>query len=104
MSLIGLLRQSVAISASSSRDIYGKDTYATAVDYPARVEPVNELIRDANTREVTVYADVYLAGDADVTTASKIALPDGSIPVIVAVDKQTGGDGTVHHTRVRCAR
>jgi len=104
MSLVGLLRQSVAISSSSSKDVYGKSSWATATDYPARVEPVNELTRDANAREVTVYADVYLAGDADVTTASRISLPDGSIPIIVAVDKQTAGDGTVHHTRIRCAR
>lgn len=104
MSLAGLLRQTVTIATASTKDVYGKATFATGVDYPARVEPVNELVRGANAKEVVVNADVYLAGDVTVTTTSSLTLPDGSVPVIVAVDKQTGGDGTVHHTRIRCTR
>lgn len=103
MSLAGLLRQTVTAYPPASKDVYGKATFSTGVEYAARVEPATELLRDPSGKEVTVTANVILSGEPTIDTTYKIELPDGSTPVIVGVERNVDGQGRVLYTRVRCS-
>lgn len=98
--LTGLLNQTVTISARSSRDMYGVESWAAGVSYPARVSPYRPLVRGEVVDAAPISGQVHMDGDVPVTSEHRITLPDGSTPTIIRVDRYTDVDGTVYATRV----
>jgi hypothetical protein len=96
-----LFSESVTLFAPSSRDMYGKRSYASAsVVVPAHLVAETELIRTLDGREVVQSGKVYLYGTPTVDTSYRIVLADGSEPSIIAVDAPYDQNGP-HHTVVR---
>jgi len=96
-----LFSESVTLYAPSSRDMYGKRSYASAsVSAPAHLVAEVELIRTPDGREVVQTGKVYLYGNYTVDTSYRIVLQDGSEPSIIAVDTPYDQNGA-HHTVVR---
>lgn len=94
--LLTLLNQTITLAPATGLDGYGKATYGTAVSVPALVEQRLKMIRDAQGREVVSSTQAFVDGTTVVTTESKITLPDGSTPVILAVASMPDVDGTIY--------
>jgi hypothetical protein len=103
-SYLELFSQSASLSAPSTVDKYGKRTFsASPVVVPAHLVAEVILTRSPDGREVVETGRVYLYGAQTVTTDYKIALSDGSTPVILGVDSPHDNIGA-HHTVVRVGR
>lgn len=101
---LDLMPDTVTFYAQASLDQYGKRTFSgTGVEYRCRVQDTNELLRNAEGREVVVTGKVYLYGAPNLTTDHKIVLPDGTSPVIHAVTVNNDESGS-HHTVVLYGR
>ncbi len=94
-----LFSETVTISPSSSMDVYGKYTYGTGVSSSAHLVLGTKLTVTPDGREVVEIGKAYLYGQVAVTVSSKIVLADGTVPVIIFVDKVYDQDGW-HHTVV----
>jgi len=95
--LLLLLNQHVTIAPATGLDSEGMRTYGTAVTVDALVIGKQKLVLDSQGRDVVSSAQVYLDGTAVVTTESKITLPDGTTPVILAVSVYPDLDGVTDH-------
>lgn len=96
-----LMPDTVSIQDVSSRDKYGKRSYGTAASYRARVREKLERIMNLEGREDWAKTKVWIAPNADgtlptLTTDSKVTLPDGSTPPILAIERIPDEDG-YHH-------
>jgi hypothetical protein len=92
-----LMPDTVTVYPADSRDSYGKVTHnGTGVEYRCRVRPEQRVMKDAQGREVDVIGKVYLHGAPTVAADARLVLPDGSEPVIIAVD-HIGDDAGDHH-------
>lgn len=80
------LRQTVAIEPFSAYNDYGEPTYGTAVSNNARIVQKTKMVRDAGGKEVVSTTQIYVNGSATVATTSRITLPDGTKPLILAID------------------
>lgn len=98
--LADLLNQTVTIAASSSTNKYGEITHGSGSSVAARVEPRIEQVRTAEGTVVPSRAYIWMDGNVTVSTTSLITLPDGTTPVILAVEKHTDETGAVDHTKV----
>lgn len=95
---LDLMPSTVTIYAQSSRDAYGKQSFAaTGTTVRCRVVPTNQVIRTGDGREVVATGRVYCHGTPTVTVDSRVVLPDGSDATVVAVQVQND-DGGAHHT------
>ena len=105
--LKALFTRSVTIEPASGLSAGGATTYGTSVSYPARVERRNQLVKGGNGRDVLATTVVYVgsnttgAGLPSATPQSRITLPDGTTPPILAVDRQDDLSGA-HHEVVFC--
>jgi hypothetical protein len=98
--LVALLNQSVTIATATMTNVYGEETFGAAATVAARVEPRIENVTTQDGEVEPSRAFVYMNGNVNVTTTSKVTLPDGSTPIILAVEKHTDEAGTVDHTKV----
>jgi hypothetical protein len=88
----------------SARNKYGEPSFSsTPVEYRCRVMDEDRLTRTAENTDAVVAGKVIIFGVADITLDDKVELPDGSEPVIVAVDQHTDEDGP-HHTTISVGR
>jgi len=95
-----LFSETITYYAPATRDAYGGRTYGASATAPAHLVAETEMIRTLDGREIVQTGKIYLYGDYPITTAHKIELADGSIPLIIAVDQPHDQNG-VHHTVVR---
>lgn len=95
-----LFSETITYFAPTSRDVYGNRTHGASATAPAHLVAETEMIRTADDREIVQKGKIYLYGDYPITTAYKIVLEDGSVPLIIAVDQPHDQNG-VHHTVVR---
>jgi hypothetical protein len=54
------------------------------------------MIIDSQGRETVSSVQVYIDGDDEVETTSRITLPGGEQPVILKVEERTGPGGMAH--------
>lgn len=95
-----MMTSTVTVYASDTVDAYGKSTYdATGVEWQCRIQERIQKYPSENNRDVFENGSIIFYGDPDITTDSKIVLPDGSSPVILSVTKHLADDGP-HHTTV----
>lgn len=88
----------------ATRDVYGRPSFAgLPVEYNCRVMNADQLTRTAENTDAVVAGKVIIFGVADVTLDDKIELPDGSQPVLIAVDQFTDEEGS-HHTTISVGR
>lgn len=96
-----MMPDTITFNAGSAIDKYGKRTYGgTVTTANGRIVFENRLIKNDEGQDIVSTGRVYLYGPyASLTLQDKITLPNGSTPVILAVEtkKDTGGN---HHTVV----
>lgn len=93
-----LLKQILLVNAFSSRNANDEYLYsATTVSVACRIQLKNVVIRDAQGKEVISSCQIYVNGDAVIATNSKITLPDGTKPLILAITTGTDELGTAYH-------
>lgn len=101
---LSMMADTVTVYAQSSLDNYGKRTWSgSGTTYNARIQADSQLRRDDQGREVSVIGRVYLYGAPALTTNHRIVLPDGTSPIIVAVDV-VGDEVGDHHTVITLGR
>jgi hypothetical protein len=92
-----LFSETVTLFPPVTRDAYGGRTYGASVSAPAHLVAETKMVRTPDGREIVQKGKVYLYGEFSVTTAHKIELADGSVPLIIAVDTPHDEVG-LHHT------
>lgn len=98
--------QTVTVYAHSGYNSVGDAQYSTAsATHAARVEKVQRLVKSAEGRDTMATTVVYVgyttAGVAPtVTVQSKLTLPDGTSPPILAVDTHRMRTGGTDHQAV----
>lgn len=96
-----LMPITVTVEEVASRNAYGAPTYSTATSHRARIREKMERVFDVDGRENWAKSKVWLAPDDDgnlpeLKTGSRVTLPDGTQPPILAVERVHDEDG-VHH-------
>ncbi len=96
-----MMPDTVIFNAEQSKDKYGKATFSgTNTSVRGRVVFDQKLIKNEFGEDVVTGGRVYLYGDySTLTLGHKITLPNGTSPVIVAVESKKDTAG-VHHTVV----
>lgn len=95
-----LFSESVTLYPKVSIDKYGRRTHGSASTVAAHIVAETKLTVTTDGREVVESGKVYLYGSyQNVDTDYLIVLPDGSSPVIIAVDTPHDQIGA-HHTVV----
>lgn len=90
----------VTVYDRASTDAYGKITHdATGTEWRCRIQEKVQRYATEHNRDVFEGGTIIFYGNPDITSDSKILLPDGSSPVIVTVTKHLDDEGA-HHTTV----
>lgn len=92
-----LLNQTVTIAPATGVDGYAQPTFGTGVLVNAVVFGKQKVVKNAQGQDVLSTAQTFVNGTTAVTTSSKITLPDGTTPPILAVATFPDADGTTHH-------
>lgn len=101
---LSMMPTTVKVYKYLSKDKYGKPSWAaTATSYRCRIIDEEALTRTMEGDNVLILGKAIIYGVADATTDDKLELPDGTLPVIVAVDQVTDEVGA-HHTVIRFGR
>lgn len=103
--VLALMDQTITIAPFVSNSVYGKPTHGTAVSYPCRVEHRQDSIRGADGRTLPVKTVAYVfPTTSDIlpgaTAQSKIVLPDGTSPPILATELYSYDD--MNHEVIFC--
>lgn len=101
---LALMPSVLKVYKRASVDQYGRPTFSSTPDeYRCRVMDEDRLTRTVENTDAVVAGKVIIFGVADVTLDDKVELPDGSEPVLIAVDQSTDEDGA-HHTTISVGR
>jgi hypothetical protein len=95
-----LMPTTVTVFAPTTTDAYGKQSFAaTGTEVRCRLQPSDEVMKDADNREVVAKGTIIFFGTPAVTTQSRILLPDNTVPLVLSVRVHNDDTGT-HHTTV----
>lgn len=95
--------QTLTVHAVSGYKSVGDPTYSTAsASHACRVEKVQRLVKGPDGRDVLATTRVFVgtttaAVAPTVTVQSKVTLPDGTVPKLLAVDTQRKRAGGTDH-------
>lgn len=83
-----MMRETITLTAQSSLDRYGKQSFAASgTSYRARLIWEERILRDKEGREIVESGRAIIYGVASSATPQwRITLPDGSTPKITMVD------------------
>ena len=87
-------KQVVTIETPGTYDAYGNPSTGTSTSYNAIIFQKNRVVIDRQGKQVVSACQIMMSGSVSVNPESKITLPDGTQPVILAVNKTPGFDGT----------
>lgn len=97
---LALMPTTVTVFDVASTDAYGKLSFsATGTAVRCRLQPSDEVVKDADNRDVIAKGTIIFFGTPTITTSSKIVLPDNTVPLIVSVQIFNDDIGA-HHTTV----
>ena len=77
---------SVGVSRLLGRDKYGTPSYGPVSNFAAHVSNKSTMIRGANGELIATKGAVWMDPASGITAVDKMILPDGSVPVILAVN------------------
>lgn len=97
--LLELLESVVRLAPVASRALDGKKSYGEDVEIRAHISTEHRLVRNAQGQEVASSGSADLDGAyPSVKESSRITLPDGSQPTIVAVATSYDSSGPYQTT------
>ena len=86
-------KQIVIIETPGSYDDFGNPSTGTSASYNAIIFQKNRVVLDRTGKQVVSACEIMMSGSVSVDPESKITLPDGTQPTILAVSKTPGFDG-----------
>ena len=90
----------VITTATGVRNLYAREGQSsTSASYRGRYVRRNQMVRDDAGDEVVSRSQLWLFGAPSLTPRDKITLPDGTTPVILAVERYPDDNGA-HHEKV----
>jgi len=102
------MTETITVYAPTTLDNYGKrSNSASGTNFSARVVAEIRRTRDNEGTQVVEGGTLYIMSDAAIEIGSRLVLPGGREPIVLAVDKPTysaNGTPTVHHTVVKFGR
>jgi len=102
-----MLGQEVVIEPYTGSDSFGAPVYGPGASYPARVVGEVKMVRSPTGEEVVSSTKVTIPGPPDgpeaVDPRSRITLPDGSTPPILAAPSYPDEYGDIDHIVLRLA-
>lgn len=96
---LSLFKSSVTISTRASHNNYGEPSYGSGTAYSARIHAKEGFVRSASGETIEYTTVVWVASTKAFTVDDRVALPDGSTPQVVAVERPFDEDGTQHHVK-----
>ena len=97
---LDLMPSSVTVFGVASTDAYGKNTFAgSGTSVRCRIQETGQVVKTEDRDDVYEQGQIIFYGTPTITTSSKIALPDGSFPLILSVKVHNDESGA-HHTSV----
>lgn len=94
---LDMMPSTVQVAAWTAYDSYGRPSYAADVAYRARIVDKRRLLRDNAGVQRLAVATIYLFSANRIDPRSRITLPDGTQPTILAAESFPDQDGD-HHT------
>jgi hypothetical protein len=99
---LDLMPHSVVVSTRASHSAYGTAVYSTSGStYRARVLTKPGFVRSAQGENVAFHTVVWVASTGSIDISSRLTLPDGTTPPIVAMERVPDEDGT-YHSKIMC--
>lgn len=102
------MTDTITVYAPAGLDNYGKrSTSGSGVTFSARVVSEVSRTRDGEGTQIVEGGTLYIMSDAAIEIGSRLVLPGGREPVVLAVDKplySANGTPSVHHTVVKFGR
>lgn len=99
-----LLNQQVTIETFHSIDLNGDPSYNAGATYIARVERRIKIVRALTGDQAVSTNGIFLDGAVssvlDPFGRDRITLPDGTKPIILAIEDGVDGDGTTMYVEV----
>jgi hypothetical protein len=89
-----LMPDTIILELPDSRSAYSRVVYGDPVEYQARIEQVNTMIRDQDGFERVSNTTIYLSTSVRIPLLSRITLPDGRQPSILSVESIQDEDGS----------
>lgn len=99
-----LMPQTVTVYSQTAKTEYGIQSWSgSGTSVNCRVMETGTLVHDANGRQVYETGKIIFYGTPTVSLSSRIALPDGSFPVLLTVNVHSDENG-LSHTSVSFGR
>jgi len=88
-------KQTIVIETpGTGYDDFGNPSTGTSASYKAIIFQKNRVVLDRTGKQVVSACQIMMSGAVSVNPESTLTLPDGKQPVIIAVNKTPGFDGT----------
>lgn len=97
---LDLMPSSVTVQGFLSRTQYGVASYASPRSYSARVSYKQRLVRAANGEQAVARGSAWLATSDVVTVQDLVTLPDGTVPILLAVNSEPDETGAALYVRL----
>lgn len=94
-----LMGSTVTISTRASHNNYGEPSYGSGTGYRARIATKAGFVRGASGETIQYATVVWVNSTKAFTVDDRLALPDGTTPQVVAVERPFDEDGAQHHVK-----
>ena len=97
---LSLMNSTVTISTRASHNNYGEPSFGSGTGYRARIHEKAGFVRTADGETLEITTEVWVNSTKAFTVDDRIALPNGTTPQIVAVNRPFDEDGAQHHIKL----
>lgn len=91
-----LMVDTITIAGPTTRNVRGEASYGAEASYRARVVRRNRMVRTDGGDEVASRTQAWVFGISGATVASRVVLPDGTSPPVLAVELYPDENGAHH--------
>lgn len=96
--LAALMIDTVTVAPAATTDAYGRTNHDAPLTYTGvRVRPSKHRVTDRDGKDHVATGLVYLPGHPEIGLDDLLTLPDGSVPVLLSMDRVSDEQGP-HHT------
>lgn len=96
---LSLMNSTVTVSTRASHNNYGEASYGSGTSYRARINAKSGFVRTASGETVEFTTTIWMNSTKAFTADDRVALPDGTTPEVLAVERPFDEDGTQHHVK-----
>lgn len=92
-----LMRQTAALYPFEGQNEYGEAQYGNPVSIPCRIEYRPRRVLGAAMTETVATMTLYLDKEPRVGMRDKLVLPDGTVPIIVQIERHPDENGIEYY-------